>query len=51
LLEQGSSGSQDIQKLFWFAGSAQGPESTADPAGHNNTIVVFVHENQLCSCI
>jgi hypothetical protein len=46
LLQQGLSGSQNIQKLFGVLGSAHGPKPRTNASGHNNGIMVLTHNWQ-----
>jgi hypothetical protein len=43
LLDQGGTGSQDIDKLLGVRRPAHRPEPAADPPGHDNAVVVVGH--------
>jgi hypothetical protein len=43
LLDQGFTGTQNIQKLFGKISTAHWPEPAADPACHDGYVMVFVH--------
>ena len=45
LLDQGSSQSQYIQKLFGIARSTHRPKPTADPSGHHGHVTMFIHRS------
>ena len=48
-LQQAFANTQDVQKLFWHSIPAQRPKTRTNAAGHDNAIVILVHEEKVVS--
>jgi hypothetical protein len=46
-LKKRFSQAKNVEKLFGFIGTAKWPESASNPAGHNDTIIVMIHEREI----
>jgi hypothetical protein len=43
-LDKRSTDTQNVVKLLWKSGAAHGPKTAANATGHNDTVILIVHD-------